>query len=45
LVGIEIELSLCYLQMVLIDWEKTNTLSVKEMKGGLSWSLAMRLVY
>jgi len=40
---IEIELILCYLLMMLIDWEKTNTFSVKEMKEGLSWSLAMRL--
>ena len=41
---VEIELSLCYVQMVLIDWEESNTLSLKEMKVGLYWRLAKRLV-
>jgi len=29
--GIKLELRLCYVLMVLFDWEKTNILSVKEM--------------
>jgi hypothetical protein len=38
------QLSFCSVLIMLIYWESTNILSVKEMKEGISWAIAVRLV-